>query len=206
MTPGRELRLAVGLCLLGSVVALVALQQSWFDAATGDRLTIDAVRTSVRGTEVATGASALGYVGLAGVVALAATRRWGRVLVGVLVLAAGSGIVLDVAAALRAGIEDRALPHAGLSSCSGADGGRAPGCGTFLTDASTTPGWAWLAILGGALVLLSGLLVALRGRGWAALSSSYEVPAARAEVAPATDKEVWDALDRGEDPTRPATG
>ncbi|MGZ6793314.1 MAG: Trp biosynthesis-associated membrane protein, partial [Mycobacteriales bacterium] len=153
------------------------------------QLTIDAVRSAVAGSRLVPGAQALGYVGLAGVLALAATRRLGRVLVGVLVLAAGVGVVVVVARALADGLQQRGLRE--LSGC------RAAGC----TDVVTSPGWAWLAVAGGLLLVASGALVAVRGRGWAALSSSYQPPAARAEQAPVTDKGVWDALDRGEDPT-----
>ena len=169
MTPRRELQLAVLLCLLGSALVLFALGQTWYRAAESQRLTIDAVSTSVRGSQLVSGARALGYVGLSGVVALAATKSWGRVIVGVLVLAAGVGIVIDVARAIQ--------------------------------DGPATPsGWAWPTLAGGVVLGLSGALVAVRGRKWAALSSSYQVPAARAQE-PASDKAVWDALDRGEDPT-----
>jgi hypothetical protein len=168
MTARRELRVAVLLCLVGSALVLFALSRTWYSVVDSQQLTIDAVRTAVKGTKVVSGAAALGYVGLAGVVALAATKRWGRVVVGVLVLAAGVGIVVDVAQA---------------SVPSGASG------------------WAMLTVTGGVVLALSGVLVAARGRTWAALSSSYEAPAVRAEEPPATDKAVWDALDRGEDPT-----
>jgi uncharacterized membrane protein (TIGR02234 family) len=63
------------------------------------------------------------------------------------------------------------------------------------------PVWGWVTLVGGALLFFGGLLVAARGRRWAALSSSYENPSARAEAAPVTDKGVWDALDEGHDPT-----
>ncbi|MCW2599028.1 MAG: Trp biosynthesis associated, transrane protein Oprn/Chp [Frankiales bacterium] len=191
MTAKRELQLAVLLCLLGSAVVLLALGQAWFTVEEGRQVTIDAVRTSVNGAKLASGAQALGYVGLAGVVALAATKRWGRLVVGVLVLAAGVGIVVDVATALSDGLERRGLSVAcagGARNCVGA-------------VSSSQPGWGWLTLAGGVVLALSGLLVAVRGRRWAALSSSYDVPAARAEQPPATDKGVWDALDRGEDPT-----
>jgi uncharacterized membrane protein (TIGR02234 family) len=188
----QELRLAVGLCLLGAALVLLAVSRPWLSAADGQQLTIDAVRTSVRGSRIVPGAHALGYVGLAGVVALAATQRLGRVLVGVLVLAAGIGVVVVVAGALADGLADRGLRE--LSACQGA------GLCEF-SGVSTSPAWAWLAVVGGVLLALSGALVAVRGRRWAALSSSYQPPAARAQEPPATDKGVWDALDRGDDPT-----
>lgn len=184
MSPRRELRLAVLLCLLGSVVVLLAVSRTWFSYADGQQLTIDAVRTSVRGSRIVSGAQALGYVGLAGVVALAATRHWGRVLVGVLVLASGIGVVVVVGRVLAEGISTRALP-----------------AGPAVTGTSTSSVWAWLVILGGLLLVLSGVLVAARGRSWAALSASYQAPAARPVEPPVTDKGAWDAFDRGEDPT-----
>ena len=96
MTARRELRLAVVLCLLGSALVLLAVSRSWYSVAEGQQLTIDPVLAHVKGSKVVSGAQALGLVGLAGVVALAATRRWGRVVVGVLVLASGAGIVVAV--------------------------------------------------------------------------------------------------------------
>lgn len=182
MTGRRELQLAVGLCLLGSALVLLAVSRSWVTVEDGAGLTISSVRGSVDGGEVAGGAQALGYVGLAGVVALAATRRLGRVLVGVLVAAAGVGVVVDVAQALSDGLGSR-------------------GVGAGQVVAGTSPGWAWTAVVGGLLLVLSGLLVAVRGRRWAALSSAYEAPAGRPDAPPVTDKGVWDALDRGDDPT-----
>lgn len=186
MTVKRELQLAVLLCLLGSAVILFALGRPWFSVETAHRITIQAVRASVAGDKVASGAQALGYVGLAGVVALAATKRWGRVLVGVLVLASGVGVIVSVCRVLADGVQRRALATLG------------PG---EFTAPSTTSGWAWLVLVGGVLLIGSGLLVAVRGRRWAALSSAYEAPSSRAPEPPATDKGVWDALDRGEDPT-----
>ena len=49
----------------------------------------------------------------------------------------------------------------------------------------------------GALLAVTGVYIALYGRGWRALGARYESPAAR----PRTEADVWDALDRGEDPT-----
>lgn len=193
MTSRRELQVAVLLCLLGAGLVLFAAGRPWVQYTDLAPLTIDAVRTSVRGSHIVPGAQALGYVGLAGVVALAATRGVGRLLVGVLVLASGIGVVALVGHALADGILVRGLEAAGFSCV--------PSCHGF-REARRTGSWAVAAaLLGGVLLALSGLLVAVRGRRWASLSASYELPAAGAPKAPATDKGVWDALDRGEDPT-----
>ena len=203
MTAKRELQLAVLLCLLGSAVALLALGQTWFSVEDGQRLSTAAVRTGIKGSTFAPGARALGYVGLAGVVALAATKRWGRLAVGVLVLAAGIGIVIDVASVLRDGLASRGLLVSGSGGC-GQPRVVTGGCahsGSVVSASTSSDGWPWVTVGGGVVLAVSGALVAARGRTWAALSSSYQPPAAREAELPVTDKGVWDALDRGEDPT-----
>lgn len=55
-----------------------------------------------------------------------------------------------------------------------------------------------LIAAGGLLVLAAGLVTVGRGRAWPALGARYDAPAARRAVSPG---DVWDALDRGEDPT-----
>ena len=196
MTPRRELQVAVGLCLLGSVLVLAGLAATWLTYRTGG--------TTVRLTEHAESGGvaspvtrALGLVGLAGVLALAATRSWGRVAVGVLLALAGVGVVVSVTAFFSRDVDllvaaacDR-LPTGCLALKGYPDG---PTLGDRRA-AATLP-----TLVGGALLASGGALVAARGRRWAGLGSSYEVPAARPER-PAGDKDVWDALDRGDDPT-----
>jgi hypothetical protein len=47
----------------------------------------------------------------------------------------------------------------------------------------------------GALLAATGVLVAVRGPRWPALGARYEAPG------PMSERDAWDALDRGEDPT-----
>lgn len=192
--PRRELRLAVLLCLLGAGLLLLATSRVWVTFSDGQQLTTRWVRTGVHGTLIAPGARALGLVALAGVVALAATRRLGRVLVGVLLLLSGIGTVLVVARALGDDLTKRAVQaQAEREQLSGL---------RQLTELQAHRLWPVLALLAGLLVAVSGLLVTVRGRRWASLSASYQVPAARVEQAePVGDKAVWDALDDGRDPT-----
>ena len=70
-----------------------------------------------------------------------------------------------------------------------------------LTGVAQTP-WPLVAVAAGALVAAGGGLIAVRGRRWVELGRRYESPAG----APAPDRDprerrLWDALDRGEDPT-----
>lgn len=192
MSPRRELWTAVALCLAGSALVLLAVRQAWVSYPVDNGLTIRDVRAGVRGTSVAGAAQALSLVGFAGVVAIAATRRRGRVVVGALVALAGALVVADLVSLLVRGLGHE-LATAGCRGLCLIPKGR--------YDAEPTWAWPVLALLGGLVMSAGGALVAVRGARWSALSSSYEVPAAR-ETAPApTDKSTWDALDRGDDPT-----
>jgi hypothetical protein len=122
--------------------------------------------------------SAWGFVALAGVIAVAATRGWGRLPVGLALAASGAS-----AAALSL--------HA-----------RGTTFTWYTTDPATavttrTTAWPYVAAFGGVLLAATGVLVALRGRRWAALGARYDAPAVR----PPTEADLWSALDRGEDPT-----
>jgi uncharacterized membrane protein (TIGR02234 family) len=187
MSVRRELRLALLLCLAGSLLALWAVRQSWVVVREPDSLTIVSLTTGVRGSDQVGLAQALALVGLAGVLALAATRSWGRVAVGTLLLAAGIGVTVEAARALVRGVT------ADVSFVVyGSEG----------SVISGRPGWAVATLIGGLLLSVGGALVTVRGRRWAALGSSYDSPAASAAAdEPVTDKQVWDSLDRGDDPT-----
>jgi uncharacterized membrane protein (TIGR02234 family) len=82
----------------------------------------------------------------------------------------------------------------------------------------TATAWPWAAMAGGLLLLLAGLLALRYGSRWPAMSSRYDrpprlrggAPAAsggpaagrkRAPVDPDRPESLWQALDRGEDPT-----
>ncbi|MCW2615344.1 MAG: Trp biosynthesis associated, transrane protein Oprn/Chp, partial [Frankiales bacterium] len=144
----RELTVAVLLCLLGAALVLVAAGSPWSRvevAATG----LAGARTvEVTGNEVVPGVRALGLVGLAGVVALAATRRTGRTLVGLVLVVVGVGAV---AAVVGADTAPALLAKA-------AEGGGQAG------DGRSGTGWRAVAVAGGVLLALAGLVVAARGR------------------------------------------
>jgi uncharacterized membrane protein (TIGR02234 family) len=199
VTPRRELQLAAAVGLLGSVVVLVAVTRSWLVVEEGGGLTIGAIRRTVAGTDVVPGVRTLGLVGAAGVVAIAATRGWGRVVVGGLLLAAGVLVVTQVVPRLdeeklfRDTSRAEHLCVANGSLCSHPPGAR-------LDRLAARPVPIWLTLGGGLLVAGGGALTVVRGRGWAGLGASYEAPGA-ARPEPVTDKGVWDALDRGDDPT-----
>ncbi|MEU0221373.1 TIGR02234 family membrane protein, partial [Streptomyces sp. NPDC006265] len=74
-------------------------------------------------------------------------------------------------------------------------------------DALSHTAWPYVAVVGGVLILVAGLLALRYGRLWPAMSGRYErgaTPQPRRK-APAVDpdrpEDLWKALDRGEDPT-----
>ena len=183
MTSRSELRLAVLLDLVGAGLVLLAAGRGWVVVTEPARPPLPTRVLRLTGGEL-TALRPLAALGLAGVVALAATRSLGRVLVGVVLAAAGVGAVIGTVRLLgdpqAAAARDRTV-----------------------TGVVETTAWPSAALVGGMLLALAGLLVAVRGRRWAALSGRYEAPAAQAERPPARPEvAAWEALDRGEDPTR----
>jgi uncharacterized membrane protein (TIGR02234 family) len=179
----RGLRLAVLLCLVGSAVVLLAAGRTWALVEVEELSGFHLRSAYVTGELAAPGLRPLALVGLAGTVALVAARGWLRVLVGVLLLAAGVSVVA-LAIGNAGGVADVT-----------------PAVDPVKVARVSHTAWRWVAMVGGALLGAAGALAALRGRHWTGLSQAYETPAARAGQEPVTDKGVWDALDRGEDPT-----
>jgi uncharacterized membrane protein (TIGR02234 family) len=176
----RELGTAVLLVLAGAVLLLASSGGTW---VTGVQLQPEPLPSSpveVGGAEAAGAVRALGLVVLAAVPALAATRRSGRTVVGALLVLAG---VVAAAAAVRV-----LADPASVVDVDAAD-----------VDATTRP---LMAVAGGLVTAVAGAAVAARGRRWAALSRRYEAPSASRPTPSGEPPELWDALDRGEDPTR----
>jgi uncharacterized membrane protein (TIGR02234 family) len=188
----REPLLAALLCVAGSFLVLVGTGRAWVLVTAGGGALLPAREVGVTGADLSPGLQALGLVGLAGVLALAASRGRGRTVVGLLVLAVGAGVlaVVVVLQLAGAGLGGRALVTDRVREAGGAQG-----------EAFDLTAWPLVTGLGGLLLLLAGLLVAARGRRWAALGRRYEAPAARQPEPQAPERELWEALDRGEDPT-----
>ncbi|MBK5308012.1 MAG: Trp biosynthesis-associated membrane protein [Frankiaceae bacterium] len=189
MNPRRELLVAVGFCLLGSALVLVAVSRAWVSAGVAAVAPLPARTFEQVGTQLAPGARALALVGVAAVAALPATRALGRTVVGLLIAADGVGIV---AVLVRALLD----PTAALA--------RAPIADAHFSDVELGL-WPYVGVLGGALLLAAGMLVVVRGRSWVAMSARYDAPTRQPS---SREPSLWDSLDRGEDPTtgRPDTG
>jgi hypothetical protein len=159
--------------VVGAGLALFAASRTWTTAG-------------VPGTGARTGGDllpwlpALGLAALAGAGALLATAGVARMVVGGLLVLCGLGI-------------------AGGAAAQAVDG--------------AVPWWPVLAAVGGLLVLDAGVLTLRKGRSWPALGARYQrdqpdqpdqpdEPDQRDAAAVGAEVRMWDALDRGEDPTR----
>jgi uncharacterized membrane protein (TIGR02234 family) len=190
--------LAVGTA--GAALALLAGSQVWLRLAALRRPPLPDVSVALSGRAVEPLVPALGVVGLAGLVALLATRGRGRLAVGALL--AASGLVLALRAVTRVAGPDPAAAWTLLT-----DTGRASGLPPATAVVATvSPAWPLLAAAGGLALLAAGAAALLRGRRWPAMSARYDAPAGppasvpQQAAGPAPDA-VWDALDRGDDPT-----
>ena len=200
MNPRRSFLPAVAGCLAGAALAIYAATRTW-SLRVVERPGLPDLRSAATGAQHAPWLVGLALVALAGAGALLATRGLARRLLGVLLAVAGAGVAVGAVAA-RAGL----------------DTGRAGGAGTF---------WPVACSAGGALIVAAGLAAAWHGRSWPIMGSRYEragapavpaepggrsgpLPAAGPESGEAADQRtdspvdtraVWDALDRGDDPT-----
>ncbi|MFG2842943.1 TIGR02234 family membrane protein [Kitasatospora sp. NPDC048296] len=179
----RTLGVMLLLTVLGAVLVLTAAGRDWAEGRAG---TLD---VSVTGGKISELPGGLALVGLAAAVAVFAVRGVGRLAVGALTLLAGLG----AAAASVAGASDTAALDSAAS-------GKLALAGSTATEVSHSA-WPWVALAGGLLLALAGLVTLRYGRGWPAMGSRYEAPTRKAPVKADTPGDLWKALDRGEDPT-----
>ncbi|WP_280877310.1 TIGR02234 family membrane protein [Streptomyces pseudovenezuelae] len=188
----RSLAVALTSGALGAAVALLSTRQRWSEGTA--TVAGGAFPLTAKGSDVTGVPAALAIVGLAALVAVFAVRKSGRLLVSVLLALSGAG---TVAAALL-GVSD--------SSALDEQAAKAAGDTSATVDALSHTAWPYVAAVGGALILLAGLLAIRYGRLWPAMSGRYERNGAprvrrKAPVDPDRPEEIWKALDRGEDPT-----
>lgn len=190
----RELTVAVLLTAVAGSLGLVAGSRTWLDLRVVRDPPLPPVDEAVAGAALAPLVPGLALVVLAGAAGLLATRRWGRVAVGIVVVAAGAGMLVAAVPWLGAVPDGRAqevavdvdLPAGALEVSSGTG--------------------ALIAVLAGLVAVLLGLATAMRAWRWPVMGARYDAPAAGPPAAavggePPSERETWEALDRGEDPT-----
>lgn len=194
---GRELGIAVALCLAGAVLGLVAAGQPWAHVTVRQPPPLSLLTVALSGRVLAPPVGAAALVGLAGVVAVAAARGWGRVALGGLLVLTGAAMLASLPAVSGARVRDSAALAERVPNAAAA--------GSAVTVTSTA--WPVVAAVGGALVFAAGALTVFRGRRWPAMSARYDAPSGAAasrtsgSAAVAGEAAQWDAIDRGEDPT-----
>lgn len=176
---------ALVLLAAGGLVLLFAFGLTWATveipviAGAGDAMR----QQAFSGRDLHPGAAMAGWVALAAVAGIVATRSWGRTVVAV--LAGLAGLLAVVVSVVHAVSPSRAVDDA-VAQLVG------PGSDAV---AVSTAGWV-VGALGGAVVLVAAGWTAARGRAWPTLGARYERrPRGGHSVNP------WDAQDLGRDPT-----
>ncbi|WP_326625944.1 Trp biosynthesis-associated membrane protein [Nonomuraea fuscirosea] len=171
---------------LGSLLVLVAAGQTWA------RVLGNGDTAAPTGGDLSPVLTPAALAGLAGVVAVLAAKGLGRRVVGVLLAlcgvatAAGTWTALDDAG-VTGWLRERNVLHG-------------------VTDLPWEPVTWWPVVSGaGAVLMIAGGAVAVvRASAWSGMSARYDRerrPPAGAETQVADDRALWDALDRGDDPT-----
>ncbi|BAL86783.1 putative membrane protein [Actinoplanes missouriensis 431] len=176
MTTRRTHLTAIAACLAGAGLTLYAVTRVW-SVQVEHRTGLSDLRTEQTGAESQPWLIGLAVVALAGTGALLATRGRVRRGLGVLLALIGVGIVAG-------GVLARVTLDAGEAGAAAAI-------------------WPVACVLGGAAVAAGGVLAARHGHLWSAMSARYErssAPPPQPDVS-ADSRTLWDALDRGEDPT-----
>ncbi|MFE9706396.1 TIGR02234 family membrane protein [Streptomyces sp. NPDC005930] len=189
----RSLAVALLCGALGAAVVLLATRQEWAQGTA--TVAGGAFPLTAKGSDVTGVPAALAVVGLAALVAVFAVRRAGRFAVAAVLALSGAGTVAAalVGAGDSAALDDQAAEAAGDTSAT--------------VDALSHTAWPYVAAVGGALLLLAGLLALRYGRQWPAMSGRYERDGTprprrrRQTVDPDRPEDLWKAIDRGEDPT-----
>lgn len=177
----RELIIAVVACAVGAGLALFAATRTWSVEVVSRPAPLPALREARTGSALLPWLPAVAAVGLAGTGALLATRGVARRVVGLVLLLVG--VVLGAA---------------GGYGLLGLDRGAA---------GAVAMAWPGLTACGGLLAAAGAVATLARGGRWPAMGARYERAAARragaAEPGRSADdpRSLWDALDRGEDPT-----
>ncbi|PWC04084.1 Trp biosynthesis-associated membrane protein [Agromyces badenianii] len=190
--------------IIGAGFVLLSWSQTWFE------LVIEASTAAGAGEAIAVGGgvaspalAALGLAGLAVAPAIAIAGPGIRIVLGMLEIVLGGCVLLAAGLTLA---DPVSAVSAAVTEATGV-AGAAPTAELVASVAATF--WPTLALVGGVILVLGGLVVLVTGSRWPASSRRYssarlsaDRPAADVER-PASDRAIddWDGLSRGDDPT-----
>lgn len=190
------LLLAVAAALLWS-----AGRMTWVEYTAADGLR-PPVQDSLDGGQWEPASTPLALLLLAGIAAMFAARGWLVRVVGVLLALAGIAVAVQGFSALFGSPDDEKIASVAELSA-----------GAEITAAQTLTVPAVLTVVAGLLAVAAAIPLVLGRIGGQGLSSSYETPAARKAAAAESvaaagavgegleQRQIWDALDAGADPT-----
>jgi uncharacterized membrane protein (TIGR02234 family) len=201
-TSRRGYAAALALLAVGGALMLLAYGRVWVTATVGEA-GLPSLSVELTGRDLQPESTATALVALAGIAALIATRRVGRMVTGTVLLVLG---LVSAARAVQFAVSDAS------STTSDGTVGRLvaerTGVGSTGLVATHSAWWA-VALVAALLVSLAGVVVVLRSRAWPVLGGRYEPAGAPERTSTERRPEsAWDQLDRGLDPTadpNPAT-
>jgi uncharacterized membrane protein (TIGR02234 family) len=203
----RELAVSAVAVAVGGGLALLANSRTWDQITVTRAAPLGSLSVAVSGRTIVPGVTGLAVVALAGVVALLATRGRARVVMGFVLTVTGALLAWQASTGFGAVSQVR-----GRELVADARTGVVLAGSQRLAISASTQ-WPLLALVGALIVIGGGVLVAVRGVGWASMSARYESPGAvvepvRKEVGDdqetlraKADLAMWQSLERGEDPT-----
>ncbi|MDQ3732718.1 MAG: Trp biosynthesis-associated membrane protein [Actinomycetota bacterium] len=213
MTAGparRGLLLAVAGSGTAAAVLWLTAGQTWLQLTLVRNPPLPPVSETFSGADLIAPLVPIGILGGASALALLATGRVGRSIVGVVLILAGALILLRASFFVAEGGMTNAFTwvqqfeEGGLSLHADREASRAP---------------AVFALLGGGMLVTVGVFTVVRARGWPVMGTRFERrsrPGARTDLsgpeshlaagptgasAPVTEAAMWAAIERGEDPT-----
>ncbi|MFD6053035.1 Trp biosynthesis-associated membrane protein [Agromyces sp. NPDC060279] len=200
MTPGRLKLTAILGAILGGGLAMLSWSQTWFELHLVAGAGGDGTAIAVSGQLASPALAALGLAALALSAALALAGPGLRIVLGALEFLLGGCVVLAASLTLADPVGAVAPAVTEATGVAGAEPTAA------LVAGVDTSIWPLAAFAGGALLVLSALLVFVTGAKWPASSSRYGSTKLRQDGgAPVSSRdravEEWDELTRGDDPT-----
>jgi len=190
MTAGR---LKLSLLLAGiafSGLALLSWTQEWFSLTL-----LDGAVLRVTGETAAPALTALALTGLVLVGALSIAGPLFRVILGSLQVLLGFTVGLSAVLAIANPLTSSA---ADITAATGVSGDLV----REQVESSSGTAWPWVALVAGALLVVTGILVVATATRWPGATRKYQAVRMAPAEGPRTAVDDWDALSGGDDPTR----
>jgi hypothetical protein len=173
-----------------SALTLLAWTQEWFALTL-----LDGAVLSVAGEIAAPALTALALTGLVLVGALSIAGPFFRVILGSLQALLGFTVGLSAVIAIANPLTSSAAAITAATGVSGASAGEQ-------VDVVAGTAWPWVALVAGALLVVTGILVVATARRWPGATRKYQAVRLTGVDGTRTAVDDWDALSGGDDPTR----